>query len=105
MNRIKQLVGRNECLYKGGYGTLGGDLYVRQGDPSNNLYSASGIMFQGNPRTAEQLVYVKDAAAPAPVSEDRETFHLPEDGVVILFTRRFVYVANLSSREYFKYRR
>lgn len=104
-NRIQQLVGSNESLYKGGYGIICGDMYLKKGDASNNLYSASRPIFQGNARTAQQLVYVKNPTAPAPVTVDLEGFQLPKDGIVILFARDFVYVLNLSANNSFKYRR
>jgi len=104
VNQIKQLVGDSEAFYKGGYGTIVRDLYVRRSDASNNIYSATNLVFRGNSNSVEELVYL-DEPSSNPVRVDVKTFQMPNKGVVVLFCRDFVYVADMTAREYFKYRR
>jgi hypothetical protein len=105
MNAIKQKVGNNECLYKGGYGIIANDLYLRKDDGNNNIYTSSNTIFAGKEKSVTQLVYIKKPISPDPVNVEMEDFQLPNEGVVILFSSDFVYIMNMSSQEYFKYRR
>jgi len=104
-NQIQQLVGDNDSFYKGDYGIICSNLYVRKADSSNNLYSSSNTIFSGKAKGIDQLVYIENSIAPAPVLMNLADFRLPKDGVVVLFAKEFVYVLNLSNGDYFKYPR
>lgn len=105
INKIKSLVGDNEAFYKGGYGLVCDDLYIKRGDDNNNIYSSLKMVFNGNHRTSQQLVYIKNKVFSPSVAANLYNSQLPKDGTVILFTNDFFYILDLSSKCYFKYER
>lgn len=105
MNEIHRLVGDNECFYKGGYGIIAQDVYIKKGDTNNNLYSASEVLFNGGAKETEQIIYIKNPTAPVPFCISIENFELPKEGILLLFRKDYVYILNYASDQYCKYRR
>lgn len=105
VNQLRKLADENECFYKGGYGIVCEGVYLRQGDNANNLYTSSKVLFTGEKKSVDQLLYIKNPTNPQPELASVEIGELPKDGIMVLFRKHDIYVLNFSSKQYSKYRR
>ena len=105
LNEIYNLVDDNIGFYKGAHGPIWKGVFTGKYDTMNMLYSSSRVIYKGKNKEKDEFVYIKDPDNPSPLNIPLETIKLPQDGILILFRKEYVYILNFSFDKFYKFPR
>jgi len=103
VDHSKSLSENNQFFWKGLYGFIAPDVYVKKNDERNSFHNSIQQIYQGGDTELVEVVHIDDKAKFRKVTNKQgESI---DTGILIVFTKRKVFVLNFNEKRFGWYER
>ena len=99
----KTLSKENQFFWKGIYGFVAPNVYVKKNDEKNSLHDSKELVFQGGNNKLVEAIYIDGTAKIKKIEIDKAKNM--ETGILIVFSQRKVFVLNFNEKRFGWYER